>query len=275
MIDYNIEYHDVGTDSFFFKKQNDAFHPTVIFLANNRDSKSIRNYVESISAVYKNIGCSCVTLSFTLASSFLKLEENCEELRSDLLRVTSDIFGILSENQILHEPIFFHCVGDEGAFVYSRIAREFLTDYIAGVTLESFDLEIRPEANTNQSPVQQEKTSFVQKAFDYFVWRPYDAAKNFFTPEELSKTAKSVSSLRPKWPELFLCEAHEVSLARNICYARPASSYRQIISKFPSYSGFDQLAAPGLKYIFPKSYRHQLYSFIRRSCEESFNESEL
>ena len=92
-------------------------------------------------------GCSCVTLSFTLASSFLKFEENCEELQSDLLRVTSDIFGILSENQILHEPIFFHCVGDEGAFVYSRIAREFLTDYIAGVTLESFDLEIRPEAN--------------------------------------------------------------------------------------------------------------------------------
>ncbi len=56
MIDYNIEYHDVGTDSFFFRKHNDSFHPTVIFLANNRDSKSIRNYVENISAVYKNIG---------------------------------------------------------------------------------------------------------------------------------------------------------------------------------------------------------------------------
>ncbi|CBY09298.1 unnamed protein product [Oikopleura dioica] len=149
MIDYNIEYHDVGTDSFFFRKHNDSFHPTVIFLANNRDSKSIRNYVENISAVYKNIGCSCVTLSYTLDSSMLQSDnrEN-EELQSDLLRVTADIYGILSENLILHEPIFFHCIGDEGVYVYSQISREFLTDYIVGVTLESFDLG--HEANTNQ-----------------------------------------------------------------------------------------------------------------------------
>jgi hypothetical protein len=68
---------------------------------------------------------------------------------------------------------------------------------------------------TNQSPVQQEKTTFVQKAFDYFVRRPYDAAKNFFTPEELSKTAKSVSSLRPKWPEVSFIEKNYFSAYAN------------------------------------------------------------
>ena len=82
-------------------------------------------------------GCSCVTLSFNLSLEFEK---------SDFLRITSDIFGILSENQILHEPIFFHCLGQQGVQVYSQIARgEFLTDFIVGAIFESFELENQPK----------------------------------------------------------------------------------------------------------------------------------
>lgn len=57
----------------------------------------------------------------------------------------TDIWGILNENQILNEPIFFHCVGNEGAFAYSKMASKSLADYVAGVVVESFDLG--PEAN--------------------------------------------------------------------------------------------------------------------------------
>ena len=57
----------------------------------------------------------------------------------------SDIWAILNENQILNEPIFFHCVGKEGVFAYSKMASKSLADYVAGVVVESFDLG--PEAN--------------------------------------------------------------------------------------------------------------------------------
>ncbi|CBY09297.1 unnamed protein product [Oikopleura dioica] len=78
----------------------------------------------------------------------------------------------------------------------------------------------------------------------------------------------------PSGPSFFYAKLIKCRLREVSATVARLSSYRQKISKFSSYySG--QLAPPGLKYIFPKSYRHQLYSFIRRSCEESFKESEL
>lgn len=56
MIDYNIEYQDVGCDPFFYQKENNYFHPTVLFLANTRDSKALKKYIRDLADVYKSIG---------------------------------------------------------------------------------------------------------------------------------------------------------------------------------------------------------------------------
>lgn len=275
-IDYSVEYRHVNCEEYFWENSDEQLYPAVVFLSNTRDDQRNDENVNTLSNMYRSLGCACVKLEYTQVGYVLALpafQSTCEPAQE----LAQQLSKIIADNDLDKYPIILHIIGGEGAFIYTEIA-PLLEKFISGVVIESL-----PSSKENtlyshtllyQNELLNNGTPDILRflPFRSTIWRFLILARAWywvlvhafyvpFTGRDLSTRLKK---LDPKWRELFICEPSNVVSARKVCISRRPSLIQKKLLKFPALSR----RRNNLYQQCPKQYESKIGTFLKNVCDD-------
>lgn len=276
-IDYSIEYHHINCEEYYWHNTDQRLYPAVIFLANTRDDQRNDENVNTLSQMYRSLGCSCVKVEYNQAGWLLSLPafESSWRPAQDLGHQLSKI---IVDNELDSNPIILHIIGGEGAFIYTEIASD-LNKYISGAVVESLPSSRQNSYKTQAASLSREVLS---SSSVWWPWRSLPTNSAFrnifglllswtyvilhamyvpFTGRDLNARLKR---LDPQWRELFICEPSNVVDARRVCIGRRPSLIQKKLLKFPKLNQ----RRNSLYQQCPKQYESKIGTFLKNVCDD-------
>lgn len=276
-IDYSIEYHHINCEEYFWQNTDQRLYPAVIFLANTRDDQRTDENVNTLSQMYRGLGCSCVKVEYNQAGWLLSLPA-FESSYRPANELAHQLSKIIVDNDLDTNPIILHIIGGEGAFIYTEIA-SVLSQYITGAVVESLP-NSRQNSYTNQvARLSREilasnsvwwpnrnlpTNSSFRKIFGLFLSWAYIIFHSFYVPFTGRDLNGRLKRLDPEWRELFICEPSNVVDARRVCIGRRPSLIQKKLLKFPALNQ----RRNNLYQQCPKQYETKIGTFLKNVCDD-------
>lgn len=276
-IDYSIEYHHINCEEYFWHNTDERLFPAVIFLANTRDDQRTDENVNTLSQMYRSLGCSCVKVEYNQPSWVLSLPA-FQSSWMPARDLGNQISRIIIDNELDLNPIILHVIGGEGAFIYTNIAAT-LSNYISGAVIESLPSSKENSLNSRCGALTSE---LISAQSVWWPWRslPSNSSLRYifctvlswsyvifhavyvpFTGRDLNSRLKH---LDPAWRELFICEPSNVVDARRVCIGRRPSLIQKKLLKFPALSQ----RRNNLYQQCPKQYELKIGTFVKNICDD-------
>jgi len=276
-IDYSIEYHHLNCEEYFWQNTDQRLYPSVIFLANTRDDQRNDENVNTLSQMYRSLGCHCLKVEYNQVGWLLSLPA-FESSWRPAQELGQQLTKIIIDNELDANPIILHIIGGEGAYIYTEIASE-LSKYISGAVVESL-----PSSRQNTLAVQSTNlmneilsstsvwwrwrflpsNNTFRKVFGYFLSWAYIFVHTLYVPFTGRDLSTRLKHLDPEWRELFICEPSNVVDARRVCIGRRPSLIQKKLLKFPALSQ----RRNNLYQQCPKQYESKVGNFVKHVCDD-------
>lgn len=276
-IDYSIQEHHLNCEEYYWGESENRLYPTVVFLTNTRDDQRNDENVNTLSQMYRSLGCSCVKLEYTQVGWLLALPA-FPSTRKPAQDLANQLEKIIVEIGLDENPIIFHIIGGEGAYIYTEISN-ILAKYISGAVVESLPASkqttMMKQASLLMSEIMTSTSVWwpwrflpdnvaVRRCFGYLLSWTYIVIHAVYVPFTGRDLSTRLKQLDPKWRELFICEPSNVVDARRVCIGRRPSLIQKKLLKFPALSQ----RRNNLYQQCPKQYETKVGNFIRQVCDD-------